>query len=214
MLPEISIRHRFAGPALLLGALLALVASEASAQGWFNEASTPGYDFTGPYAQFGFAVGQINYDEDEFPVDVDSGASGGFILGGGYRIFPWLAADANFTFLAGEDNAEAGNLEGDAQTFAFTFGPKIYPFGLYPTEVIPDYVQPYGLIAIGGGEGEVDGPGALESEEGSFVARFAVGFDIWANEHLGFFVEGGGFAVEEDTVEGIGVFSFGAQYRF
>ena len=48
----------------------------------------------------------------------------------------------------------------------------------------------------------------------SFVARFILCFDVWATDHVGFFVEGGGLVAEEDSVEGVGVFTFGAQYGF
>lgn len=199
--------------ALMAATLITLVASAATADGWFDESSIRGYDYTGPYAQFGVSVGQINYD-DVGPFNVDSDASGGFTIAGGYRFLPWLAADANFTFLAGDDNVEVGNIEGDSQIFAFTFGPKIYPLGLLETEAIPHYIQPYGLIGIGGGEGEIDGPGSANVDDDSFVARFILGFDVWATDHVGFFVEGGGLVAEEDSVDGVGVFTFGGQYRF
>jgi len=189
-------------------------AGTAMAEGrFFDEASIRGYDYEGPYGQLGVAVGRADYD-DVGNFDVDSDASGGFTLTGGYRILPWLAAEANFTFLAGDDNVEVANVEADSQYFAFTFGPKIYPLGAFETEAIPHFVQPYGLVQIGGGEGEIDGPGNGSLDESLFVARFIVGFDVWATDHVGLFIEGGGHVVDEDDVQGIGIFTFGAQYRF
>lgn len=193
---------------LLLGG-----AGPADAEKLFDESAIRGYDYTGPYAQFGISVGRVDFD-DVGPFDVDSEASGGFNLGGGYRFLPWLAADGNFTFLGGEDNVEIGNTDADSQYFAFTFGPKFFPLGLGDVESIPHFVQPYALIAIGGGEGEIDGPGNGEIEESFFVARFILGFDLWFTDHWGGFMEGGGHVVDEDDVDGVGIFTFGAQYRF
>jgi len=197
------------------GALGALGATSASAQsgGWFDEDSIRGYDYTGAYGQFGVAVGRVDFD-DLGGSNVDSDASGGFTITGGYRFLPWLSAEGNFTFLGGDDNVEVGPFDGDTEAFAFTFGPKIYPLGLIETDAIPDYIQPYGLIGIGGGEIEIDGPGGSSAEQDSFIARFIIGFDVWATDHLGFFVEGGGLAVEDDAVDGAGIFTVGGQYRF
>lgn len=193
---------------VLLGAF-----SAAAETRWFDETEIRGYDYTGPYGQFGVAIGRIDYD-DVGPFDVDSEVSGGFTLTGGYRFLPWLAAEANFTFLGGEDNVEIGSIDADSEYFAFTFGPKIYPLGAFEAEEIPHLVQPYGLIQIGGGEGEIDGPGNGSVDEDSFVARFLIGFDVWATDHIGFFVEGGGHVIEEDAVDGAGIFTLGGQYRF
>ena len=82
--------------------------------------------------------------------------------------------------------------------------------GLIDVEEIPDTIQPYAFIGIGGGEGEIDGA----ETKSSFVARFILGIDVWATDDVGFFVEGGGFAADEDDIDGAGVFSVGAQYRF
>ena len=46
------------------------------------------------------------------------------------------------------------------------------------------------------------------------MARFILGFDFWFTDHIGAFVEGGGFATSEDDVDGVGVFTVGGQYRF
>ena len=164
-----------------------------------------GYDYEGFYGQFALSIGRIDFDGG-----VDSEASGGFGLTAGYRALPWLSGEAHFQFLGGQDNAEFGNVDRDSQFFAFTFGPKVYPLGLIEIEEIPNTIQPYAFIGIGGGEGKIDGG----DEESSFVARFILGIDLWTTDNLGFFIEGGGFAAEDDDIDGAGVFSIGAQYRF
>lgn len=207
-----SLRQALRSLTLPLMLLAATTAATAETR-WFDEDAIRGYDYVGPYAQFGFAVGRVDFD-DVGPFDVDSDASGGFTLTGGYRALPWLAAEGNFTFLGGEDNVEIGNREGESEYFAFTFGPKVYPLGAFETEAIPHFLQPYGTIQIGGGEVEIDGLGGASIDEGFFVARFILGFDVWATDHIGLFVEGGGHVVDEDDVDGIGIFTFGGQYRF
>jgi len=173
----------------------------------FDESKIRGYDYTGAYGQFGVAIGQINFDDS----DIENDVSGGFTLGGGYRFLPWLAADANFTFLAGDVEIDGSSKDFDGQAFGFTFGPKIYPLGLAKVEEIPDFIQPYATIGIGGGEAEIDD---TSFEEDYFLARFILGVDVWATDHFGLFVEGGGFATSDNDIEGAGIFTVGGQYRF
>jgi len=192
--------------AIVLISLLAANLSLAQTQR-VDDKSIRGYEYKGPYAQFGVSVGQIDFDGP----NIDNNASGGFTLTGGYRILPWLAGEANFTYLGG-GSVEAGSFHiGDGSFFAFTFGPKFYPLGAFKVEGVPDFVQPYALIGIGGGQFEVDN---TNFEEGAFIARFILGVDIWATDHLGFFVEGGGHVTDEDAIDGVGIFTVGGQYRF
>ncbi len=192
----------------LAAAFLFLAAGASSAQSdVFNESKTRGYDYTGPYAQFGVSIGQINFDDSEIENDV----AGGFTLGGGYRFLPWLAADGNFTYLAGEVDIDGFGGDFDIEAWGFTFGPKIYPLGFGKVEDVPHFIQPYALIGIGGGEAEIDDTSV---EEDYFLARFILGVDVWATDHFGLFVEGGGFATSEDDIEGAGIFTLGGQYRF
>lgn len=202
----------FMASGLAAGILLApgLAAAEGK---WFDESSIRGYEYTGPYMQLGAAIGRIDFD-DRGSRNVDNDASGGFILTGGYRVLPWLAAEGNFTFLGGEQNVEVGNIDRDSHFFAFTFGPKVYPLGAFETDAIPHFLQPYGLVQIGGGEIEVDGSGGTGFDRGTFVARFLLGFDVWASDHVGFFVEGGGHVIEDGRADGAGIFTVGGQYRF
>jgi len=166
-----------------------------------------GYEYEGPYAQFGVAIGQIDFDGS----NVDNNASGGFTMTGGYRFLPWISGEANFTYLGG-GSVEVGRFDiGDGSFFAFTFGPKFYPLGALRVEELSDAFQPYGLIQIGGGRFEIDN---TNFEESAFIARFIIGFDVWATDNLGFFVEGGGHATDEDDVDGVGIFTVGGQYRF
>lgn len=164
-----------------------------------------GYEYTGPYIQGALSIGRIDFDGG-----IDSDASGGFAFGGGYRFLPWLSAEGHFQFLGGQENAEFGNTDRDSEFWAFTFGPKVYPLGLFDLEDVPETIQPYATIGIGGGEGEVEGV----DDESSFVARFILGVDFWLTDHFGAFVEGGGYAVEDDDIDGAGVFSLGAAWRF
>ena len=187
-----------------IAALVIVAAAPASAQGRAQSGS--GFeDYIGPYAQFAFSIGRIDFDNP-----IDSDASGGFGLTGGYRALPWLSAEAHFQFLGGQDNAEVGFVDRDSHFWVFTFGPKVYPLALVGDTGIPNTIQPYGLIGIGGGEAEIDGG----DDESTFVGRFILGVDVWIDEQIGVFVEGGGFAAEDDDIDGAGVFSVGGQVRF
>ncbi len=188
---------------LLAAANTAMAGAQAPPRQQSDKVS--GYEYTGPYVQGALSIGRIDFDGN-----IDSDASGGFAFGGGYRFLPWLSAEGHFQFLGGQDNAERGNTDRDSEFFAFTFGPKIYPLGLFDLDAIPETIQPYATIGIGGGEGEVKN---IE-EKSSFVARFILGIDFWITDHFGAFVEGGGYAVEDDDIDGAGVFSVGAAWRF
>jgi hypothetical protein len=171
------------------------------------QSSPRGYDYEGPYAQFGVAVGQIDFNGG----NIDNNASGGFTISGGYRFLPWLSGEGNFTYMGG-GAVEKGRFDlGDGSFFAFTFGPKLYPLGAFEIEQIPESFQPYALIGIGGGEVEIDN---TSYDRSAFVARFILGFDVWLTDHAGLFVEGGGHAVDESKVDGVGIFTVGGQYRF
>ena len=172
-----------------------------------SQNSNRGYDYEGPYAQFGVAIGQIDFDGG----NIDNNASGGFTMTGGYRFLPWISAEANFTYLGGGSVDSGSSKLGDGSFFAFTFGPKVYPLGAFEIDGIPDAVQPYGLIQIGGGEFHVDN---TSFDRSAFMARFIIGLDFWATDNLGFFMEGGGFANDQSDVDGVGIFTVGGQYRF
>ena len=161
----------------------------------------------GSGGQFGVSVGQIDFDH------TSSDTSGGFTMTGGYRALPWLSAEANFTYLGGGEGGIHGGSKGDSQFFAFTFGPKVYPLGFFKVEEIPDFIQPYALVGLGGGQFDIEGRSGMH-DESSFIARFMLGFDVWATDHVGFFVEGGGHAASQDDVQGVGLFTVGGQYRF
>ena len=196
----------------LMATLLLLVAQPIAAQGGASKGSgVRGYEYTGAYGQLGVAVGQINFDLDGAG-SADSDASGGFTMTGGYRFLPWLSAEANFTYLGGGDVEINDFNVGEGQFFAFTFGPKFYPLGMFKVDAIPEFIQPYGLVGIGGGEFEIDNTNF--DHESSFIARFILGVDFWVTDHIGLFVEGGGHAASEDQVEGVGIFTVGGQYRF
>lgn len=166
-----------------------------------------GYDYTGPYAQFGISIGQIDFDGN----NVDNNASGGFNLTAGYRTLPWLSAEFNFTYLGG-GSVEAGSIDvGNGSFYAFTIGPKFYPLGAFEVEQMPETIQPYALIQIGGGQFDIEN---TDYPRSAFMARFILGVDFWATDNIGLFVEGGGHATDQTTVDGVGIFTVGAQYRF
>ena len=175
-----------------------------SSRGLFDEKAMRGYrEFEGFYAQFGASVGEIEFDGG---ADVDAG--GGFTMTGGYRFLPWLAGEANVSYLGG---GEVDGTNREADFFSVTFGPKLFPMGLLEEQPIPEYLQPYALIGIGGGEYDVERTGF---EESTFIARFIVGFDLWFTDHLGSFVEGGYHVAADGDIDGTGLFTIGAQYRF
>ncbi len=166
----------------------------------FDESKIRGYDYTGFYGQLGAAVGEVHARGDS------DDASGGFTITGGYRMLPWLSIEGNFTYLGNDDD----------EYFAFTGGPKFYPLGAFKVEAVPHFIQPYGLIGLGGGQFETDPRRGRPDvhDKGSFVARFIVGSDFWVTDHFGLFVEGGGHAASQDHVDGAGIFTLGGQYRF
>ncbi len=188
-------------------ALLCLLAGPIAAQSSpSSETGTQDYDYAGAYGQLGVDVGAINFDHSS------STASGGVSVTGGYRFLSWLAAEGNFTYMGGGDVERHGDNVGKPEFYAFTFGPKFYPLGLAEAGGDLHSAQPYASIGIGGARFDA-GDSTIDSE-GSFVARFLLGFDIWATDHIGFFVEGGGYAASEEDVEGVGLLTFGGQYRF
>ena len=190
--------------------LVVVLGVALATEGFAESDGVAGYEYEGPYAQFGISIGQIDFD-DVGSSNIDNNASGGFTLTGGYRFLPWLSGEAHFSYLGGGSVDVGSRQIGDGSFFAFTFGPKVYPLGAFPVEQFPEIVQPYATIQIGGGEFEVDG---TSFDESAFMARFILGFDFWFTDHIGAFVEGGGFATSEDDVDGVGVFTVGGQYRF
>lgn len=179
----------------------------------YDDRSVRGYDYVGPYAQLGVTIGVIDFDGSP---NIDVEAGGGVSITGGFRFLSWLSGEANFTYVGGGD-AEIGNTEiGEAEFFAFTFGPKFFPFAAIQQDVIPEFVQPYALVAIGGGEFEIDARNRFggDVEESTFIARFIFGTDFWITDHIGAYVEGGYHAAADDDIDGAGVFTFGGQYRF
>lgn len=182
--------------ASLMAALFILAVQPTAARAQ-SSGGIRGYDYKGVYGQVGAAVGEIHARGDS------DDASGGFTLGGGYRMLPWLAADANFTFLGNSDD----------EFFAFTFGPKVYPLGAIKMDALPETFQPYALVGIGGAQFDTDGRRGV-NDKGTFIARMILGADFWLTDHIGVFVEGGGHAASQNHVDGVGVFTLGGQYRF
>lgn len=184
--------------ASLMAALFFLAVQPTAARAQSSSGSgARGYDYTGVYLQAGAAVGEVHARGDS------DDAAGGFTLGGGYRMLPWLAGEANFTFLGNSDD----------EFFAFTAGPKFYPLGAFKVEGLPDTFQPYALVGIGGAQFDTDGNRGV-NDKGTFIVRMILGADFWLTDHIGVFVEGGGHAATQNHVDGAGVFTLGGQYRF
>ncbi len=196
---------------LILGTVVlgaASIAHAGAAAQQRADGSFRGYDdYTGPYAQLSVSIGRIDFDVDG--TDTDNKAAGGFGLTGGYRALPWLSGEFHFQFLGGNQNVKIDGNKEYGQFFAFTFGPKLYPLGLVDVDGMPENVQPYAFVGIGGGEAEID-----NQDKSTFAARFILGIDWWIDDHFGLFMEGGGFATDDEDIDGAGVFSLGGQYRF
>jgi len=197
-----TVRAKWLPSSLMVFSLL--LAHAAAAQST-NDARNDEYGYVGPYIQGALSIGRIDFDGG-----IDSEASGGFGLTAGYRALPWISGEAHFQLLGGVDNTDVGPSDRDSLFWGFTFGPKIYPFAVIEDSGLPDALQPYAFVGIGGGEIDVDGAG----EDSAFIGRFILGFDYWLDDHLGVFVEGGGFAFDDDDLDGVGVFSVGGSYRF
>ena len=200
---------------LSLGLAAATTAGAQTADSWSSEgtstrSSQQDDGWIGPYVRFGVGVGGIDFDDKIDGADIDSGASGGFNLSGGYRAMPWLAVEGDLTLLGGQNNVEVNdNNDEDSEFWAVTIGPKLYPLGLIDSENIPDTIQPYAFVGIGGGEFEID-----DAEKKTFAARFILGLDVWIDEQFGLYVEGGGFATDDDDLGGAGLVSVGGLVRF
>jgi hypothetical protein len=166
-------------------------------------------DLTGFYVNLGANIGAPEFDG---PLDGEVG--GGVAFGGGYRVTPWLAAELEFDLLAGSDVEVGGSDVGDAQYWAITANVKGYPFSAFEKDVIPAWIQPYARFGMGGGEIEVDFDGLGEEEDGTFVARFGGGIDFLIHRHWGAYVDGGFHVASEDDLDGVGIFTVGAFYRF
>lgn len=184
-------------------ALLLSIATTASASELISE-SKQGYDWRGPYAKLGLAIGFPD-EKSSFP-DVDPGA--GFDLAGGWRLAPWLAAEADMNFIAG---ADVSGTSKDMQIFAFTVNAKGYPLGALQTDAIPQDFQPYVLMGLGGGEVEVG-----SFDEGSFIFRIGGGVDMWFAENFGAYFDAGYQVITDDDtgLNGEGLIVLGAMCRF
>jgi len=167
-------------------------------------------DQTGAYLNLGANIGAPDFDF----AGVDGKVGGGVAFGAGYRMTKWLAAELEFDLLAGSDVKVNGSKIGDAQYWAITGNVKAYPFQAFETDVIPAWIQPYGRFGMGGGEIEIDFDNAGTRDQGTFVARFGGGIDFLLDRHWALYMDGGYHATSEDDLDGVGIFTLGAFYRF
>jgi len=206
---------------LFLGVLI--LAASPSFAGSLLDANARGYDFTGPYFQFGGSAGALDLDKElgqKNPgFDLENESAGGFTITGGFRATPWLSGEANLSWLGGgeiEDKQPRGSNRIDTRSsaYAFTFGPKVYPLGLIDNAPAPMF-QPYALVGLGGGEFNIDTRRRFGKnvQRSSFVARFLFGFDVWVTDNIGLYTEGGYHVWDDDAIDGVGVWSIGGQFR-
>jgi hypothetical protein len=253
---------RWTGVTLLAAMICAFVTADAQAQD---------YDWTGFYTTVGFSVafpdldlvdtvahvplignpGWTLGDLNGFSEQSDSSNVYGGAISGGYRFFPWLAAEAEFQYLAGGEwemtvgwdlepkstFGSYGTLKGDFSLMTFLASAKVYPMALLARDAIPERIQPYVVVGIGGGLNTLDNvrgntdtrPGGnfnqtmlaienyvqdAEGSEGAFIARFGGGVDLMLNEGWGAYVDGGYFTNNRDYLEGYGAVRVGVIYRF
>ena len=177
-------------------ALLAAPGSAARAQSdtgfKLSEGDPTTNDWTGFYAKVGLAIGFPDEDVAGPSPDIDAGA--GIAFGGGYRWNRWLATEIDFNVIGGADIEDSND---DVTIFAFTVNVKGYPFAGLGKDTIPEWIQPYGLFGIGGGEVDAGDIG----DESTFVVRFNVGSDFMLWVHFGLFFEAGYLVTTEDDTQ-------------
>lgn len=164
----------------------------------------------GPYVKAGVNIGEPDLDAG----GVDAEVGGGVSVGGGYFFTPWIAAQLDFDYLGGSDLEVGSNDVGEADYWAITVNTKGYPMAAIQPENYPNWLQPYALFGIGGGEFETELNNANDVEDGTFIARFGLGTDFLVHENIGTYVEGGYHVASEDRLDGVGIFTLGAFYRF
>ncbi|MCP4038622.1 MAG: porin family protein [bacterium] len=191
-------------------ALIAVPIASASAQSssgfTISEGDPATNDWRGLYAKLGLAIG---FPDEDYPgsVDIDPGAAVAF--GGGYRWNRWVATEIDFNVIAG---ADVEGVSDDLTIFAFTVNVKGYPLAGLDKDAFPQWIQPYGLFGMGGGEADLGDFG----DESSFMVRFNVGADFMIWDHFGLFVDTGYLIItENDTaLNGEGQLIMGGTYRF
>jgi len=194
----------------LVGVMLLTGASLARAQSDDNEVGEDGNAYTlhGAYAGLG-ASWLVSGFQGEFKPQ-DFGNSWGFNGRGGYRFFPWFAAEALLEY-GNEYDARAAGSSGQARTLSTTVAAKF---------ILPlDRFQPY--LTLGGGflRAETENNGGFVRNIGSndigFAGRIGAGVDFYLTPHWSVFVDNGWTMATKDTADlYYYALGFGGRYNF
>lgn len=136
------------------------------------------------------------FDLDKRPSDFENSFGAGARLG--YRLLPFLAAEAQYEWIGGFDEQallpEGGKIKaGEIIAHAVTLNAKVYPLG--------GRVQPYALVGVGVGRFEIkerlreplDDEGFVTTEvttqDEGVLSRYGLGVDLYGDETWGMFAE-------------------------
>ena len=189
----------------------------------------------GMYVRGGLVAGFENskalqnaIDQTDYSYEVDTFISGAGAIG--YRFHPFFALDVQFEYLGESDVKLSGTdfIPGQGtvtfndtkvatiKIWDVTGNVRAYPL----TGVIPDRFQPFALIGMGYGKGEVSSDNAaLQNEvggsEGGFIVRFGGGLDFYITEHIALYGEGSYVLTTGDIEDtDFGTLGAGAMWRF
>ena len=172
-------------------------------------------DGLGLFVRGGVALGWANVDENFVGANVENGVNAGFDVAGGYRFSPALAAEAEFFYVTGgEVIVNTFTVPGaETSAYAFLFNGKVYPL-MFSADDATGLLQPYAVVGIGGGSGEVTNVGGLSGSEGTFLAKFGGGLDLMLTNNLGAYAEGAYLITTKDVITGNGLIHFGGIVKF
>lgn len=188
--------------ALVLAALVALAVSTAHAGSWTGN----DYVNTGGYLVIG---GLTAFDDFQLNAAPPIGASLGFVIKGGYRFLPYLAAEVEGDFLSGFDAVVQTPAGSGVAPFALTVdGGAVtanalayFPLGR---------IQPHAIVGLGGSWNQLrttnpvgftcspsyywwwycTGVYARLADGGGYVMRFGAGVDLYAAKDWAVNVDG------------------------
>jgi hypothetical protein len=197
--------------ALVAAFLLSLPLRSALAQNY--------QDSTGFYGQVAIVLGWPNIDgRFTAPPTTGNGTMIGLSFAAGSRIATWVGVDAEFVLIGGGDLHSFGVKTAESSLMAFTANAKLYPLAFSP-DLIPQWVQPYGVIGIGGGIAQSIPVASMRDGFGAenvtvFMGRFGAGLEILLTDHWGTYVDGSYYMASDDVFNGAGTLRFGTHYSF
>ena len=130
----------------------------------------------GSYAYTGLTIAKTNYNNNNLDALI------GIAFGGGMRFNEWIAGDVDF-YWAGRDQGNNVKQRG----FGITFNAKAYPLGYFSPETL-DFIQPYVVMGMGGGNSKFQIPGP-NAKEGTFIFRFGAGAEWLFMDNLGAYMD-------------------------